>query len=73
VLVHGFVDGDGVAGQDVGFTDIMKAFCKYYQEQLERSFQIVVVVNDIISLDDGLCASRVDGYCVVRISIWVVG
>jgi hypothetical protein len=54
VLVHGFVDGDGVAGEDVGFTDVMKAFREYYQEQLERSFQIIVVVEDIISFDDGL-------------------
>jgi hypothetical protein len=62
VLIHCFVDGDGVAGQDVGFTDVVKAFRKYYQEQLERSFQIIVVVKDIISFDDGLCPSRVDGY-----------
>lgn len=62
VLIHCFVDGDGVAGQDVGFADVMKAFRKYYQEQLERSFQIIVVVKDIISFDDGLCPSRVDGY-----------
>ena len=70
VLIHGFVD---VMKAYSWFTDVMKAFRKYYQEQLERSFQIIVVVKDIISFDDGLCPSRVDGYGVRRVSIWVVG
>jgi hypothetical protein len=52
----------------------MKAFRKYYQEQLERSFQIIVAVKDIISFDDDLLASRrVDGDPIWSISVGVVG
>ena len=30
MFVHGFVDGDGVAGHDVGFADVVDALSEHY-------------------------------------------
>jgi hypothetical protein len=61
VGIRGFIYCDGVDLLEVGFADVVEALGEDDEEQLLRSLQIIVVVEYVISFDDGLRSSnRID-------------
>jgi hypothetical protein len=58
VGIRGFIYCDGVDLLEVGFADVVEALGENDEEQLVRSLQIIVVVEYVISFDDGLRSSN---------------
>jgi hypothetical protein len=58
VGIRGFIYCDGVDLLEVGFADVVEALGEDDEEQLVRSLQIIVVVEYVISFDDGLRSSN---------------